>query len=211
MYRRRSLSRATPLLRRTNPQPTSPTSPFPSPSSRSSSWSSWTRPAFSSPPRPAHVVQPSPRTTTAMEPTWRRLPRREKSFAQRGRELEHEREDVPLTPGCTSAAGSFPPFGRLGAVREQRSGVSFAGPAVHPNPKLEKIWGKARRGRGVHMELSSFPAYHEQRRGGQQGGRRGLRARGGRARAATWRSSVPGEGGNNKFVNVEVCKHTELS
>ena len=53
--------------------------------------------------------------------------------------------------------------------------------------------------------------HHEQRRGGQQGGRRGLRARGGRARAATWRSSVPGEGGNNKFVNVEVCKHTELS
>ena len=41
-------------------------------------------------------------------------------------------------------------------MREQRSGVSFAGPAVHPNPKLEKIWGKARRGRGVHMELSSF-------------------------------------------------------
>ena len=50
-----------------------------------------------------------------------------------------------------------------------------------------------------------------QQGGGQQGGRRGLRASSGRARAATWRSSVPEEGGNNNFVNVEVCKHTELS
>ena len=96
-------------------------------------------------------------------------------------------------------------------MREQRSGVLFAGPAVHLNSKMWKIPTKGRRGGGVRMELSSFPAYHEQRRGGQQGGERGLRARGGRARAATWRSSVPEEGGNNNFVNVEVCKHTELS
>ena len=61
------------------------------------------------------------------------------------------------------------------------------------------------------MELSSFLAYHEQRRGGQQGGERGLRARGGHARAATWRSSVLGEGRNNNFVNMKVCNHTELS
>ena len=202
MYRRRSLSRATPLLRRANPQLTSPASPFPSPSSRSSSWSSWTRPAFSSPRRPAHVVQPSSGTITATEPTWRRLPRREKSCAPRGRELEHEREDVPLTPGCTSAAGSFPPFGRLGAVREQWSGVSLAGPAVHPHSKMWKISPKGRRGRGRARGAIIFPAYHEQRRGGQQGGERGFRASGGRARAATWRSSVPGEV-NNNLVNVE--------
>ena len=47
-----------------------------------------------------------------------------------------------------------------------------------------------------------FPAYHEQRRRGQRRGERDLRARGGRARAATWRSSVPGEV-NNNLVNVE--------
>ena len=42
-------------------------------------------------------------------------------------------------------------------------------------------------------------------------GEGGLRARGGRARAATWRSSVSGEGRNNNFVNMKVCNHTELS
>ena len=61
------------------------------------------------------------------------------------------------------------------------------------------------------MELSFFRPITSNVVEDNNEGEGGLRARGGRARAATWRSSVPGEGGNNKFVNVEVCKHTELS
>ena len=84
------------------------------------------------------------------------------------------------------------------------------GSAVHPTPKGFPSKTKGRRGGGVRVELSSFPAYHEQRRGGQQGGRRGLRASSGRARAATWRSSVPEEGGNNNCQRGGVKAHRAL-
>ena len=95
-------------------------------------------------------------------------------------------------------------------MREKRSGMRVPGPAVHPNPKMWKIPAKGRRGEGGRAWSYHFPAYHEQRRRGEGRGQPALRARGGRARAATWRSSVPGtgEGGNNNFVNVEVCNES---
>ena len=57
-------------------------------------------------------------------------------------------------------------------------------------------------GGGARVELSFFRPITSNVVEDNNEGEGGLRARGGRARAATWRSSVSGEV-NNNLVNVE--------